>query len=108
MPYRRFAPLVILSIVILLVVLGCSNGSGPEETGTPAAPPPAVPGIILRLRPVATGLSGPVYITHAGDERLFVVEQPGRIRIIQQDGLVALPFLDIVPLVQSGGEQGLL
>jgi glucose/arabinose dehydrogenase len=62
----------------------------------------------LRLRPVATGLAGPVHITHAGDERLFIVEQPGRIRIVQQGSLVPTPFLDIVSLVQSGGEQGLL
>jgi len=65
-------------------------------------------GTALRLSPVATGLSGPVHITHAGDERLFIVEQPGRIRIVQQGRLVATPFLDIVSLVQSGGEQGLL
>ena len=57
---------------------------------------------------MATGLSGPVHITHAGDERLFIVEQPGRIRIVQQGSLVATPFLDIVALVRSGGEQGLL
>ena len=55
-----------------------------------------------------TGLFGPVHITHAGDERLFIVEQPGRIRIVQQGSVVATPFLDIVSLVQSGGEQGLL
>jgi glucose/arabinose dehydrogenase len=65
-------------------------------------------GPALRLRPVVTGLSGPVYITHAGDERLFIVEQPGRIRLLQQGSLVATPFLDITSLVQSGGEQGLL
>jgi glucose/arabinose dehydrogenase len=57
---------------------------------------------------MVTQLSSPVYITHAGDERLFIVEQPGRIRLVQQGSLVATPFLDIVPLVRSGGEQGLL
>jgi len=67
-----------------------------------------VTGTALRLSPVATALSGPVHITHAGDERLFIVEQPGRIRIVQQGSLVATPFLDIVSLVLSGGEQGLL
>ena len=78
----------------------------------PSAPPAAAPsesaGLTLRLNPLATGLSDPVHLTHAGDERLFIVEQPGRIRIVQQGSLVATPFLDIVSLVRSGGEQGLL
>jgi glucose/arabinose dehydrogenase len=114
MHYRSLSPLVTVKIVMLLVVLGCNSGCGTEETGTPstptpsAMPPPVVTGTALRLGPVAIGLSGPVYITHAGDARLFIVEQPGRIRIVQQGSLVATPFLDIVSLVRSGGEQGLL
>src|ERR1043166_2786414 len=111
---RSLAPLLVVKIAILLVVLGCSSNSGTEETGTssatmpPATAPSVAAGTALRLRPVVTGLSGPVHITHAGDERLFIVEQPGRIRMVQQGSLVATPFLDIVSLVRSGGEQGLL
>src|SRR3989441_792168 len=114
MHYRSLAFLVPVKIVILLAILGCSSGSDTEETATPSAsaPPATAPavaaGTTLRLRPVATGLSRPVHVTNAGDERLFIVEQPGRIRIVQQGSLVATPFLDIVPLVRSGGEQGLL
>ncbi|HEY0303332.1 MAG TPA: PQQ-dependent sugar dehydrogenase [Longimicrobiales bacterium] len=63
----------------------------------------------LRLQVVATGLSAPVDLqSPAGDARLFVVEQPGRIRIIQNGQLVATPFLDIRSRVGSGGERGLL
>src|SRR5262245_51055480 len=114
MGHRSLSPLVAVKIVILLVILGISSCSGTEETGTPSAPvpattaPPVATGTSLHLSPVASGLSSPVHITHAGDERLFVVEQPGRIRIVQQGGVVAPPFLDIVSLVRSGGEQGLL
>ncbi len=114
MRHRNLSPFVPVKVVILLVILGVSSCNGTQETGTPSAPapsataPPVVTGTALRLRPVATGLSGPVHITHAGDERLFIVEQPGRIRIVQQGSLVATPFLDIVSLVLSGGEQGLL
>jgi hypothetical protein len=45
---------------------------------------------------VASGLQRPVDITHAGDGsgRLFVVEQQGRIFILD-GGLVERPFLDI-------------
>tara|TARA_R110002072_G_scaffold107160_3_gene233538 strand:- start:458 stop:1807 length:1350 start_codon:yes stop_codon:yes gene_type:complete len=60
---------------------------------------------------VASGLSGPVYVTHAGDDsgRLFVIEQAGRIRIVDAGGaLLATPFLDITGPVRSGGERGLL
>src|SRR4029450_6037360 len=105
---------VAVKIIILLVVLGCGSGSGTNETGTssgtapPATAPSVATGTALSLRPVVTELSGPVHITHAGDERLFIVEQPGRIRIVQQGSVVATPFLDIVSLGRSGGEQGLL
>lgn len=50
----------------------------------------------------------PLYLTHAGDERLFVVEQGGLIKIIHPDELVTT-FLDIRDLVsQVGNERGLL
>jgi glucose/arabinose dehydrogenase len=53
--------------------------------------------------------SDPTAIAHAGDDRLFVVEQIGRIRIVQSNGtLVTRPFLNIQSIVTSGGEQGLL
>ena len=64
----------------------------------------------LALEPViAGGLVRPDYLTHAGDDRLFVVEQPGRIRIIQGGQLLDRPFLDIADKVTTdGNEQGLL
>jgi len=63
----------------------------------------------IALEEVVTGLTRPVYLTHAGDARLFVIEQPGRIRIIQDGQLLKQPFLDIVDRVTSdGNEQGLL
>jgi len=66
--------------------------------------------IHLGLDSVATGLSSPLLVTHAGDDsgRLFVVEQTGRIRIIRDGRLVAAPFIDLSRSVSKGGEQGLL
>ncbi len=61
-----------------------------------------------RLEPVATGLRSPVSITNAGDERLFVVEQRGRVQVLVNGELAAEPFLNITDRVTSGGEQGLL
>ncbi|MBX7222315.1 MAG: PQQ-dependent sugar dehydrogenase [Blastocatellia bacterium] len=65
----------------------------------------------IRLEPVVSGLSSPVYVTHAGDNsgRLFAVERPGRIRLIQNGALLATAFLDITALVLSdSSERGLL
>lgn len=60
---------------------------------------------------VASGLNSPVGMAFTGDGsgRLFVLEQAGVIRIIQDGEVLATPFLDIVDQVGSGGnEQGLL
>lgn len=64
----------------------------------------------LKLIPyISSGLVKPVDITHCGDSRVFIVEQDGRIRIVQNGVLQSLPFLDINPQVNStGNEQGLL
>ncbi|MFT5734899.1 MAG: glucose/arabinose dehydrogenase [Planctomycetota bacterium] len=57
-----------------------------------------------------SGVSSPVDLTFApGDpSRVFIVEQGGRIRVVENGSLLATPFLDIDPIVQSGGERGLL
>ena len=60
------------------------------------------------LQPIATGLNQPVALTHAGDTRLFITQQPGTVVIYDGLGLRATPFLDIRSLVLSGGERGLL
>jgi glucose/arabinose dehydrogenase len=62
----------------------------------------------MTLQPIATGLSQPVALTHAGDTRLFITEQTGTIRIYDALGLRAMPFLDLRAIVLSGGERGLL
>ncbi len=81
----------------------------PTPTVTPS-PTPLSPVAAIALEPVlAGGLQQPTAITHAGDDRLFVVEQIGRIRIIAGGQLLETPFLDITDRVGSAGsEQGLL
>lgn len=57
----------------------------------------------------ADGFDDPVNLQNAGDERLFVVEQGGAIRILNPSGTTnATSFLNIAGLVGSGSEQGLL
>ncbi|MEZ5031612.1 MAG: PQQ-dependent sugar dehydrogenase [Saprospiraceae bacterium] len=64
----------------------------------------------ILLEPVANGFSLPVDIKHAGDDRLYIVEKGGRIRISDLQGnVLATPFLDIDPIVNSqANERGLL
>ena len=61
----------------------------------------------------ATGLQRPVNIKHAGDDRLFVIEQQGFISIVNADGSVnSTPFIDInskvIDIGGIGDERGLL
>jgi glucose/arabinose dehydrogenase len=65
----------------------------------------------LALDPLAASFAQPVHITHAGDgsNRLFVVEQPGTIYILQNGQKLPDPFLDITERVDSRcNECGLL
>ena len=56
------------------------------------------------------GLQLPVHIAHAGDEsgRMFVVEQGGRVQLLQAGAPLSPPFLDIASRVSCCGERGLL
>jgi glucose/arabinose dehydrogenase len=64
----------------------------------------------LGTEDVAGGFTSPVSVTHAGDgsNRLFVTQQDGQIKVIENDVHLPTPFLDISSLITSGGEQGLL
>jgi Glucose / Sorbosone dehydrogenase len=52
----------------------------------------------------------PTYVDNApgSGKLLFVVEQPGAIRVLRRNKTVGHPFLDISDRVEFGGEQGLL
>ena len=88
--------------------------TGTEPTTTTTTPgvvttttAPSGGPLVLAGEPVADGFEQPVLaIAPAGDPRLFVVDQPGRIWVID-DGEV-MPFLDIKSQVTFNNEQGLL
>jgi glucose/arabinose dehydrogenase len=69
----------------------------PFSTGAP----------VIALTQVASGLSAPTSVTNCGDNRLFITEQGGTIRIWTGTQLLATPFLTISGL-GTGGERGLL
>jgi glucose/arabinose dehydrogenase len=64
----------------------------------------------FRLVNVAGGFNSPVHATAAPGEtsRIYVVEQGGRVEVIENGRVRATPFLDIADRVSSGGERGLL
>src|SRR5581483_3199572 len=63
----------------------------------------------IELQPIATGLDRPLGgVVTAGDSRLFIVEQVGRILIYDGTRVLPAPFLDISPLLSCCDERGLL
>jgi glucose/arabinose dehydrogenase len=89
----------------------------PTLTAAPTDLPPTAISIsalnpdAFALEKVVDGLTEPVFLTHAGDEsgRLFIVEQPGVVRVLRDGALLPEPFLDIRDRVNDGAnEQGLL
>lgn len=79
-----------------------------EPTAEPE--PEAVPINAINLEWTAGGFAKPLFVTHAADDRLFVVEQQGTIRVLTADGVAGnTPFLNIIDRTNSGrNEQGLL
>lgn len=87
---RRGAPSMLLAALLLTPGLGAATL--PE----------------LHLETLATGLDSPVSVTNAGDARLFLTLQDGRIVIWDGTRILPEPFLDLRSLVSTGGERGLL
>jgi glucose/arabinose dehydrogenase len=76
-----------------------------------SAPSPAN----IRLVDVADGLQNPLYVTHAQDDsgRMFIVEQAGRIWVMENGSVLESPFLDLSDIVSQDvlngySERGLL
>lgn len=96
--------LMLCAGLVALAATACdSDATGPGDGPLP-------PGLSLKLDPfIASGLASPVFLTQPLDDgRIFVVEQPGRIRVVRNGVLQATPFLDISSRVLFGGERGLL
>tara|TARA_R110000737_G_scaffold275855_1_gene282743 strand:- start:888 stop:2303 length:1416 start_codon:yes stop_codon:yes gene_type:complete len=61
---------------------------------------------MINLEQYVTGLSHPTDITNAGDDRLFVVERRGKVKIIDKDGnVLPTPFIDIDDMVSNASGQ---
>ena len=63
----------------------------------------------LALAQVGNTFDRPTFVTApSGDERLFVAERSGVVRVLQNGTALTLPWLDIRARVFTGGEGGLL
>lgn len=86
------------------------HAADPQTADPCTGPNPIVQKPDFNLVQIASGLTSPLYVTSAGDDsgRLFIVEQTGTIRILQDGKLLPAPFLNLGNQTQGGGEQGLL
>src|SRR6185503_15390661 len=89
----------LLQCALMIGLAACNDSSAPEVP---------LPGA-LKLVPIVSGLSSPLFLTAPpGDSRLFIVEQPGRIRVVKNGQMLTTPYLNIASKLTSGGERGLL
>ena len=105
---RVFLMLLCVSLLVAVSATGFAPAAraARAQSGQAINAPTAV-----QLAPVFSGLSSPVFITHAhdGTNRLFIIEKVGRIRVAQPGATTSTVFLDITSRVlASGSEQGLL
>jgi glucose/arabinose dehydrogenase len=87
-------------LALSAALAGCGGGSNDSAPAAPAG---------YRFVQVASGLDSPVHVTTPPGEtkRLYVTEQTGRIRIVQ-NGRITGTLLDVRSQVVCCGEQGLL
>ncbi len=100
---NRFTPRkATVTALAAALLVGCSMAQ--DEAATE---------LNVRLEPVVSGLISPLTLhAPAGDARLFVIEQTGQVRIIEDGEVVEQPYLDLsdrmVELTENYDERGLL
>jgi glucose/arabinose dehydrogenase len=94
---RRLLAAAILTTAVTVGALLAGAGASSAERGG------------LKLKRIG-GFDAPVYVAPAPGtpQLLFVVEQPGTIRVLRQGHELRRPFLNLRSRVLYGGEQGLL
>ncbi|MCH7588687.1 MAG: PQQ-dependent sugar dehydrogenase [Chloroflexi bacterium] len=111
------APTPVSTLALPVPEITSTPASAPEPTHTPSLmPTPTSLWVASIPEPedfqwvlVASDFQRPVDLAHAGDKRLFVVEQRGVIYVIEGGQVLEPPFLDIRERVNDrGNEQGLL
>ena len=91
---------------VLLAALAIGTAHALDD---PIPAPIAKGPIRIELESIASGVTSPNFLTHAGDGsgRLFFLEQPGRVRVIEDGAVRATPFLDVSARLPALGLFGL-
>src|SRR5262245_42056930 len=95
-----------LRLLVLAALLSLAAGSRPPVEERRLAGLDSVPDIALQS--LATGIGPITSIANAGDSRLFLTLQTGRIVIWSGGQIQAAPFLDLSALIACCVERGLL
>lgn len=126
----------LFALLLILPIIGCSGSSTPPPStptivpapptsvSTGASTPTQLPFTATAPAPnastfpdpnaytwqqITSGLIRPVDLQDDGSGRLFIIEKPGRIRILENGQLLSAPFLDIDDRVNdTSNEMGLL
>ena len=104
---------IALAICVILSAIAVTVGQDAEIVISRDSGPSANS---FKLTEIASGFNRPLYVTHAADasNRLFLVEQSGKIWILNDGSRSAQPFLDVSRLISPAAlgtgftEQGLL
>jgi glucose/arabinose dehydrogenase len=113
MPKSHRIQLIILAVLLVVAValVGWLLLRRPVVAPAPTSNKTPSP-VKVQLALFASGIEHPTSITSTGlasDERLFVLDQSGKIRVINGTGtVVGQPFLDISSQTRFEGEMGLL
>ncbi|MCS7056332.1 MAG: PQQ-dependent sugar dehydrogenase [Thermoflexales bacterium] len=107
---RRLLPITVALALCAAILqpLRTAQALGYASARSSTIVPPNSIIVSIGFEPVASGFNSPVFVTHAGDSRLFVVEQRGVIKIIKNGSVLGTPFLNLTALVLCCGEDGLL
>ncbi|MEM8858564.1 MAG: PQQ-dependent sugar dehydrogenase [Chloroflexota bacterium] len=92
-------------LLVTTVALGLFAAFGSDVQSEPTAAPS------IDIREVATGFSQPTGIASTGvlgDDRLFVLEKTGKIKILEKGVVYSQAFLDLEGQVDTLSERGLL
>ncbi|MGQ0608513.1 MAG: PQQ-dependent sugar dehydrogenase [Chloroflexota bacterium] len=109
---RQLVVTIVVGFVFMVSAAPTAAHLAPPGSATPTATA-AISAGDVDIQLVVSGLSSPVGAVNAGDgtNRLFVVQQGGTVRVVQNNRLLSGNFLDIRNVsggLTTGGERGLL
>lgn len=103
MNHKRWSITLLLAVLMAATVALVNARANPSSLLTAEQ-------MAVSIELVTSDVNGAIGLANAGDgsDRLFIIEQPGRIKIWDGTQVLGTPFLDVSGLVTSGGERGLL